>query len=139
MSQSAIEIWTIMVLIWSIVVAICTITFVREWKKRVARYERRMRKLSEKENEIIEREEAFEAKVAELIPFYAKVTYNEEDLAIMGTTIKSVTRKKLAQRLGYRLLEKFNESIYETKAFPPKVKAYEIDIIAKIDSNAHDS
>ena len=136
MSQSALEIWTVALLIWSVVLSICTITFVREWKKRARNYDVRMKKLSDYENTITEREENLDVRDAAFVPFYAKVTYSQEDIDALGVSLKAVTRKKLAQRLGYRILERFNGSIHEADAYPPKVKAYQLDVLVGIDTNA---
>ena len=132
MSQSALEIWTVGLLIWSVVLAIFTITFFHERKRNVKHLLEKARKLSSYEDSLVAREEDLCLKEKESVPFYAKVTYTQDELDIIGNSLKAVTRKKLAQRLDYRILARFNGDIYETDAYPPKVKAFRLDISAAI-------
>ena len=135
MSQSALEIWTVGLLLWSIVLAIFTISFFY-WRRRHMRcLAHQAAKLSAYEDSLAGREEDLCLKEKSCIPFYAKVTYTDDDLSSIGNSLKAVTRKKLAQRLGYRILEKYHGDIYETDAYPPKSKAFRLDVLVSIDKN----
>lgn len=134
MSQTTLQIWTALLVIGSIGFAAIAIGFVNGYTKqkrhladlygRLGEHKASVDKL---EARLLERVKEINAKEERLVSLYSYVFFSDEDAVRYGKSLPSVTRKKLAQRIGYKILEKFHGSIREVR--DARGKAFRLDIL----------
>ena len=134
MSQTALQIWTALLVIGSIGFFAIAIGFVNGYAKQKRHLAHLYNNLGEHkasvdrlEVKLLERVKTLNSREEKLVSLYSYVFFTDEDIARVGKSLPSVTRKKLAQRIGYKILEKFNSNIREVH--DSRGRAFRLDII----------
>ena len=122
MTQAAIEIWTVSLLVATIfflVIIWGAFSNIRR-KARYLSYRReRMfahdRNLDDREEQIAFREGLLRKETENRKPVSASVFLIDEDIDEYGNSFRRIARKKLAQRIGYKVVSLYKADIKETR------------------------
>lgn len=121
MSQSALEIWTVALVIATALVSAGAIGTYHAQRRKAKLLSITGGKLAAKESKLDAAEEDLDIRQnfirereKSVVHAYSYVTFRPETVRDLGERIDSVARKKLAQRIGYVLLGKFGKAVRRT-------------------------
>lgn len=122
MSQSALEIWTVALIFATAFIAAGGFGIFYAQKRRAILLSIQQDKVKAHDKDLDEREEElgiktslFEQEKKRMSHVYSWVTFGKDEAASLGFRLPAITRKKLAQRIGYRILQRFNGEVKEVE------------------------
>ena len=133
MSQTTLLVWTALLVLGTVTFTIIAVGFAQNHikaKKHLAHLYDKLGEhkvqLDKLESNLLKRASELNRNEERLTPLYSYVIFSEEDSSRLAGSLPSVTRKKLAQRIGYKIIQRFKNSIREVP--DTRGRAFRLDI-----------